>query len=256
VNTLLPNAYVGFDLETTGRDPESARIVTAAVVEVLHGSVVASRTWLVNPGVEIPAEATSVHGITTERAWADGMDASRATAEIAGMICQAFSAGVPLVIMNAPYDLTLLDRECRRYGVTTVTDMLEVAPHAVVLDPLVLDRHVDPYRPGKRTLQALAEYYDVTLTDAHEASADAEAAVRVTNAILSREADEDDIRRTTRHNQVHRRELAELHLMQKLWHAAWAAGFQDWLRRTKRNNAVVPSDWPVTEYRLEHSHAA
>jgi DNA polymerase-3 subunit epsilon len=249
-------SYVGFDLETTGTDPEGARIVTAAIVEVLHGSVVRSRTWLVNPGVEIPTEASKVHGVTTETASSAGMDPARATAEIAGQVCQVLNSGSPLVIMNAPYDLTLLDRECRRYGVTPVTDMLDAQPAAVVLDPLVLDRHVDPYRPGRRTLQALAAYYKVSLTNAHEASADAEAAVRITDAILNQAPDETGIPRTTRHAQVQGRELDELHLMQQLWHAAWAAGYQDWLRRTRRTAVVIPGDWPVTAHPQERSLAA
>ena len=62
----------GFDLETTGRDPRTALIVTATLVMVdEHGRAASSAEWLVDPGVPIPAEAAEVHGVTTERAQAE-----------------------------------------------------------------------------------------------------------------------------------------------------------------------------------------
>jgi DNA polymerase III epsilon subunit-like protein len=61
-----------FDLETTAANPEEARIVAAAVVLVGAGAETDSTTWLADPGIEIPEEAAEVHGITTERAQAEG----------------------------------------------------------------------------------------------------------------------------------------------------------------------------------------
>ena len=55
---------IGFDLETTGTDPREARIVTGAVIEVKDESRIGHREWLADPGVEIPADAVAVHGIT------------------------------------------------------------------------------------------------------------------------------------------------------------------------------------------------
>ena len=68
----------GFDTETTGTDPETARIVTAAVI--VHGPEPVDARWLVNPGIDIPAEATAVHGISTETAQAQGLDPADALA--------------------------------------------------------------------------------------------------------------------------------------------------------------------------------
>ncbi|MFK0015719.1 exonuclease domain-containing protein [Streptomyces sp. NPDC091027] len=246
----LPDTFVGFDLETTGVDVETDRIVTAALVEVFHGAPVRSRTWLVDPGVEIPTAASDVHGVTTEQAHKNGMNPIRATAQIAGQLWGALAHGIPLVIMNAPYDLTLLDRECQRHGVTPVTEMLDSAGSAVILDPLVLDKQVDPFRPGRRTLGALADYYNVPLTNAHDAGADALAAVRVTQAILHSAEDPRALRRTTRHEQVHGRDLGEIHNMQRLWFAAQSAGYQHWLRRTRNPRAVVNGSWPIIPARV------
>jgi DNA polymerase-3 subunit epsilon len=254
----VPDTFMGFDLETTGVSVEDDRIVTAAMIEVLHGVPRNFRAWLVDPGIPIPEGATRVHKITNELAKRDGMNAIRATAQIAGQVWGALSSGVPLVIMNAPYDLTLLDRECRRYGATPITEMLEMAKDAIVLDPYVLDRRVDPFRPGKRTLESLAAYYDVQLDGAHEAGADALAAVQVTQRILHCPQDERAFRRTTYHHEVYGHDLADLHQKQVLWFAAQTAGYQDWLRRTKNPNAVVNGTWPIIPAldAVEHARAA
>jgi DNA polymerase-3 subunit epsilon len=55
---------IGFDLETTGTDPREARIVTGTVIEVKAGEPLGRREWLADPGVEIPADAVAVHGIS------------------------------------------------------------------------------------------------------------------------------------------------------------------------------------------------
>ena len=141
----------GFDTETTGTDTETARIVTAAVI--VHGPGPVDARWLVNPGIEIPAEATAVHGISTETAQAQGLDPADALAEIAAHLEMVIGKGVPLVIYNAPYDLTVMDRETRRNGLEPFGDVL-TRYDGLIVDPFVLDKHLDPYRKGKRTLTA------------------------------------------------------------------------------------------------------
>ena len=46
------------------------------------GRELVSKTWLVDPGVEIPDGATAIHRITTERARRDGRPPVHAVAEI------------------------------------------------------------------------------------------------------------------------------------------------------------------------------
>ncbi|MUH43295.1 MAG: 3'-5' exonuclease, partial [Actinobacteria bacterium] len=70
-----PTTFVGFDLETTGTDVVSDRIVSAALVEMDSHSVVKQRDWLVDPGIDIPAQSTAVHGISTEQVQRDGRPA-------------------------------------------------------------------------------------------------------------------------------------------------------------------------------------
>lgn len=94
---------VGFDLETTGTDPREARIVTAAVVEVAGGEPVRRRSWLTDPGVPIPPEATAIHGITGERAAAEGRPAREPVEEIAHALAGHWAAGTPVVAYDAAF---------------------------------------------------------------------------------------------------------------------------------------------------------
>ena len=170
-----------FDLETTGVDVENDRIVTAYVgVLDSAGAVVESHDWLADPGIEIPDGAARVHGISTARARAEGRSAREVVDEIVQALRSLLNAGIPVVAYNAAFDLSLLKHEALRHGLSPIE-----RPSPVV-DPLVIDKHMDRYRRGKRTLDIVAAHYGVALDDAHEASADAIAAGRIALAQAER----------------------------------------------------------------------
>ncbi|NJQ01043.1 exonuclease domain-containing protein [Streptomyces zingiberis] len=234
-------ALTGFDLETTGTDIESDRIVTAALAELRpDGGPGAVRSWLLDPGVPVPAEATAIHGITTGHARRHGLPAAAGVAEIVAAVAGILRAGRPLAVMNARYDLSLLDRECRRHGVAPLAARLGGAPGPVI-DPLVLDKHVDRYRKGKRTLQALCAHYEVELAGAHDAGADALAAAGVA------------VRIGRLHTSVGSLEPPALHDLQIRAAADQAASFQRYLRRTSDPAAYVERAWPLVPPQRERA---
>lgn len=163
-----------FDIESTGIDVETDRIVTASVVTI-EDSTPRVRSWLANPGIDIPESATAVHKVTTEHAKAHGDDPRRVVSEITHALIDAWSLGMPVVIYRAPFDLSMVDRELRRYGY----DGLTIG--GLVIDPLVLDKALDKYRKGSRKLVDTARHYRITLTDddAHTSTGDCLAAARV-----------------------------------------------------------------------------
>lgn len=170
-----------FDLETTGVDVETDRIVTAHVgVLDAKGREIASRDWLADPGIEIPEGATAVHGVTTAHARTHGRPVLEVVADVTGALRSLLSQGVPVVAYNASYDFSLLAHEAMRHGVEPLS-----APSPII-DPLVIDKAYDRYRPGKRTLEVVAAHYAVPLEGAHDASADAVAAGRVAQALARR----------------------------------------------------------------------
>ncbi|WP_454698963.1 exonuclease domain-containing protein [Arthrobacter humicola] len=214
-----------FDLETTGRNSRAARIVTASVTVVdAGGSVIKEHEWLADPGIEIPAEASEVHGVTTERARQEGRPAAEVTRELASVLQGLFDDGVPVVAFNASYDFTVLAAESARYGIP----QLDRFP---VLDPYIMNKQVDRYRKGKRTLTALCEEYDVNLDNAHTSAADALATLRMLDAMAGKFP-------------KLRMAAGQLHQLQVGWAASQAADFQTYLRKTKPA-AVIEGEWPV-----------
>ncbi|MGX1674848.1 exonuclease domain-containing protein [Streptomyces sp. NPDC055400] len=227
-----------FDTETTGVDVESDRIVSAAiVVQDAAGSRPRVSRWLVNPGVPVPAGATEVHGLTDEHLQRNGRWPAPVMEEIARLLGEQAAAGRPLVVMNAPFDLTLLDRELRRHRASALGRYME-SSSLCVLDPRVLDKHLDRYRKGRRTLTDLCAQYEVELEGAHDAAADAQASLEVVRAVGRRFA-----------SRLERLSPAELHTLQAVWHAAQARGLQAWFARSGNPETVDPA-WPMrTELR-------
>lgn len=224
---------IGFDLETTGTEPGESRIVTVAVVEVRGGEVRGRRGWLANPGIPIPEQASAIHGISTERAVAEGRPVREVADEIAAALVDHWREGAIVVAYNAAFDLTLLSAELARHGLPSLADRLGGAETGPVVDPLTIDRAVDRYRRGKRTLEAACGVYGVTLEAAHDAGADALAAVGVARAIAAR------------HPEVAALTPAALHARQGAWHERWARDFQAYLRGQGTPDAVIDPAWPL-----------
>jgi DNA polymerase-3 subunit epsilon len=237
---------VALDTETTGVDMEEARIVTAAIAVCGGGLETQTLTLLADPGVEIPDEASAVHGVTTERARAEGKPAASVISAVVNTLRAYTAGGNPIVGMNLRFDLTILDREARRHGIPPL------APTRVV-DVLILDKHLHRYRKGSRKLDALALHYGAELDTAHDAAADAIAAARVAWCIGKR----GEVVRRRRNKE----EAIEYHLLKKEWeavrhdidllHAAqvrWAGEQAESLEayfRSKGKDERVERDWPV-----------
>lgn len=236
---MIPVA--GFDTETTGVDVENDRIVSAAIVLLdSNGEVATSTTWVINPGIPIPDEAAAIHGMTTEWVLEHGDDdAAGSIQTLAEELTHLAEAGYPIVVYNAPYDLTLLDREIRRHEVGIVGDIGGVGgiwwDMPRIIDPLVIDKAMDKYRPGKRTLTALAEHiHGITFEgQAHGAVADATTAGRIAQRMLN-------------HDLLRGRQLDLLTTQQVEWFAAQSADFARYLERQGNADraATVNRIWP------------
>lgn len=221
------DSLIGFDLETTGVDPDTARIVQAALVDYDGQERVDGVTWEVDPGVPIPEEASRVHGVW-EHQREGRQDHDTAVLEMVEELWDAWAAGYTVVVFNAAFDLTLLQARARDAGA-------EFTVGGPVLDPLVVDRYLDKYRKGRRTLEAQARHYGVALENAHTAEADAEAAVEVGLAVAARWPEE----------------LAGPTLMdrQAAWAQANTEGLRDWLRKQGKPTGDLRTGWPIRDPR-------
>jgi DNA polymerase III subunit epsilon len=222
---------LAFDFETTGVDRFNDVPVSYALVTVVAGERMATTSGLVDPGREIPAGATEVHGITSGRARAEGMPLAKAIELVTEAVIAASRRGVPLVGMKLDYDLTILDTQCRSL---CGGGLLERGWCGPVLDAVVLDRHHDRFRKGSRTLGALCAHYGVGIENAHDAVADAMASAGVLVALAAR------------FSELAETDPSALHTAQIGWHREWAESYDGW--RSGRGMARMDERdyiWPV-----------
>jgi DNA polymerase III subunit epsilon len=166
------------DTETTGRDANLDRIIEIGVVFGRGGEVVDQRSWLVDPGVPIPAESTEVHGIKDE-----DVRGKPRIEQIFGELLECLGGAIPAAY-NAEFDRAFFRAELGRLPKTKVPDQLPPAFRREVdwLDPLVVAREV--YKEEQsRALSEMAERLGIKLEVAHRATHDAEAALRVLYAL-------------------------------------------------------------------------
>src|SRR5690606_37533506 len=147
----------------------------------------------------------AVHGITNDvTRW--GMAPLTAVRELLVGLWDARRDGEPVVVFNAPYDLTVLA------SVTGLAESSAALDGVLFIDPLVIDRHCDRYRRGSRRLEDVCSRYGVEGGGWHSASGDALAAALLAFAIGEQQ------------RELHALTLEELHAAQVAWAAEWAEG--------------------------------
>lgn len=256
-----------FDLETHSPDPNEARIVEAYLGQVGGGEAPVDRTpLLVDPGIEIPEEATKIHGFSTAHVREHGMPAAEAVGRIAAAVADVWSKGIPLIGHNiGHYDLTVLNAEMVRHGLGTLLDLCG-GSYGPVIDTLVCSKFLDKWRrrvseeQGAHALKTCAQVFGVAWVDAdaHGARYDALIAARVAwrmGAIAAMPREQRPRIQAGRGDDRHlfdalAVDLPTLHARQQQWAAEQAASYQEWLRSPKAGDkhdpaAVISGAWPV-----------
>ena len=218
--------------------------MTAAGVTIdpLEGAV-HKQEWLLDPEIEIPAEATEIHGITTEMARTAGRPAAECVHEIRKALWEASAAGATVIVYNAPFDLSLLDRELARHdliGIGPIGPIGPGAPLGPVVDPLCLDKKFDRYRRGSRKLVDVARLYGIELSelDAHGAAADALASARVAWKLARV------------YPQIGAASVEDLHAAQVGWYREQAQGLAEYFAKQGKTEQVS-TEWPLRPARAE-----
>lgn len=168
-----------FDLETTGINIATDRIVEIAILKVFPNGNKESHTWRVNPEMKIPAVTTAIHGITDE------MVANEPTFKELAQKVYTLIKDCDLGGFNSNrFDIPLLAEELLRAEVDF--DMKKA---------LSVDVQTIFHKKEKRTLEAAYKFYcDKDLIDAHSASADTNATYEVLKAQLDKYEDlENDV---------------------------------------------------------------
>ena len=163
-----------FDLETTGIDIGIDRIVEISIFKVFPNGNKESKTWLVNPTIQIPYETTLVHGITNEKV-ANEPTFNQLATQVYNMIKDSDLAG----FNSDRFDIPLLAEELLRAGVDF--DMR---------NRVSVDIQTIFHKMEQRTLSAALKFYTGNLLEnAHSAEADTMATYEILKAQLDRYPD-------------------------------------------------------------------
>lgn len=170
----LKNPLVFFDLETTGTNINSDRIVEICYLKVHPNGNEESKTLRINPEMHIPEESSAIHGIYDE----DVKDcptfkevAKKIAADIEGCDLAGFNSN--------RFDIPVLAEEFLRAGVDI--DLMKRK---------FIDVQVIYHKMEQRTLSAAYKFYcNKNLEDAHTAEADTRATYEVLKAQLDRYTD-------------------------------------------------------------------
>ena len=167
----LEKPIVFFDLETTGINIGTDRIVEISILKVFPNGNKESKTWLVNPEMEIPKNASDIHGITNEQVVTEPT-----FNELAPKVSELI-AGCDLAGFNSNrFDIPLLAEELMRAGIDF--DMN---------DRKAIDVQVIFHKKEQRTLSAGYQFYcGKELEGAHGAEADTNATYEILLAQLEK----------------------------------------------------------------------
>ena len=167
----LKNPIVFFDLETTGTNIVTDRIVEISYLKISPNGREESKTIRINPEMHIPEQVTAIHGITDE----DVADCPRFK-EVAREIARDFE-GCDLAGYNSNrFDIPLLAEEFLRAEVDIDMKKRKFVDVQVVF-----------HKMEQRTLSAAYKFYcDKDLDNAHSAEADTRATYEVLMAQLDR----------------------------------------------------------------------
>ena len=167
----LTRPIVFFDLETTGINIATDKIVEISILKVFPNGNKESKTWLVNPEIEIPQGAIDVHGITNEKVVTEPTFKELAS-KVSEMIADADLAG----FNSNRFDIPLLAEELMRVGVDF--DMK---------NRKAIDVQVIFHKKEQRTLGAGYQFYcGKVLEGAHGAEADTNATYEILMAQLDK----------------------------------------------------------------------
>ena len=160
-----------FDLETTGVNVAKDRVVEISILKIFPNGNKESKTWLVNPEMNIPAEVIAVHGISNEKV-ANEPTFKELSKEIYAMIKDCDLGGYN----SDRFDIPLLAEE-----------MLRAEIDFDMKNTVSVDVQTIFHKMEQRTLSAAYKFYcDKNLEGAHSAEADTNATYEVLKAQIEK----------------------------------------------------------------------
>ncbi len=153
----LEKPIVFFDLETTGLNIAKDRVVEISILKIFPNGTQESKTWLVNPEMDIPKEVSDIHGITNEKVASEPVF-SKLAPQISKILEGSDLAG----FNSNRFDIPLLAEE-----------MLRSKINFDMKNRVAVDVQTIFHKKEERTLSAGYKFYcGKSLENAHSAEAD------------------------------------------------------------------------------------
>jgi len=171
----IPMSYVAIDVETTGLDPRTEKIIEIGAVLVQDGIAVKEKSTLVNPGRELTERIRELTGIQDSM-----LEHAPGIGEVIGEYVN-FCQGLPILGHNILFDYRFLKQAAVNQG-------LEFEKQGI--DTLYLCRKFMPSQEKKNLGNACA-YFQVDLKTAHRALGDAYGAHELYQCLAKRYGMED-----------------------------------------------------------------
>ena len=243
-----------FDVETSGTDVFRDKIIQSffGIWDTETEEWVEDHLTYYNWGIDIPEGAEAVHGISKQFLEEHGKPPSELR-RLVYLIVDTFAQhwdgtppkAVALASYNGVFDNTMLNANLRTKQVgPDDIDGNEIYWAQVpweelpLIDPLIIDKHVDKYRKGSRKLVDVAPVYGVPrLENAHDAKADCEMTARLAAEMLKR------FYKSASEGATIENVIQALQPLQAAWKREQAESLQAYFRR-KTPDAVVNPEWP------------
>lgn len=227
--------YLVFDTETGGVDTDNDPVLQCfMMVTDEQGNSLEEWEWFIyDPDRPGSPEAAEVHGFTNEYLKEAGSPPKPTFEQIKNKFLE--NRDLTWVAFNANFDLSILDSEFKRYGVTDkFADF--VLNQANIYDPVVLSREKDKYVKGGHRLETVAKRYGIEFNeeDAHSAVYDVQKTAEVAVKLAAKYG-------------VPTKE------QQRQWHKAWADNLTDYFARIGKKDEVtgekiiVENTWPLRQ---------
>ena len=162
-NLPLDCDFVGFDIETTGLDSETDKIIEIGAVRIENGRVTKSFQTFVDPEMDLPPEIVQLTGITDR----DVFGAPSQAEAVASFI--QFAGNLPLAAHNAAFDVGFITRAAEENGIPFAPVYIDTLPIAQGLLPSL----------RRYKLDVVAHALGLPDFDHHRASDDAAVCARI-----------------------------------------------------------------------------
>lgn len=161
--------FIALDLETTGLNPSTDKIIEVGLVKFSQGQIVDKYSTLIKIGTHIPEAASRVNNITDSMLNSQGKDPVLVYSEVVQFIGNAITGDVVLVAHNAKFDTDFLSNALAEYGYSGKLHYIDTLSAARKLIS-GLDNYKQP---------TVARYFDIVNSAEHRAVTDAETCGRI-----------------------------------------------------------------------------